>query len=158
MIFKANIKRAIYGLYDLDPIDHKIIAFLKENGRESFSKIADEIGVPASTVRDRTNRMVESGVIKIVAHLNPMNAEPRVHASIGITLSGGKHRLVAEEIGQIDEVERLIIGTGNFDLLVELSCRDNEHLLDTISQLQEMSQVQATESFIHFSTAKEASI
>ena len=155
MIFKANIKRAIYGLYDLDPIDHKIIAFLQENGRESFSKIADEIGVPASTVRDRTNRMIESGVIRIVARVNPMNADPRVHASIGIKLSGGQHRLVADEIGRNDEVERLVIGTGNFDLLAEVSCRDNEHLLDTISLLQEMPQVQGTESFIHFSTPKE---
>ncbi len=58
MIFKADFKRTIYGLYDLDPIDQKIIAFLQENGRESLAKIADEIGVPPSTVRDRTNRMV----------------------------------------------------------------------------------------------------
>ncbi len=156
MIFKVDMKRTIYGLYDLDPIDQKIIAFLQKNGRESFSKIAEEIGVPPSTVRDRTNRMVESGVIRIVARLNPLKAEPRVKASIGIRLAGGKHRDVAQQISEFEEVVSLIIGTGNFDLLVELSCKDNEHLLDTISSIQEIPNVQATETFIHFSTVKNA--
>lgn len=155
MIFKADFKRTIYGLYDLDPIDQKIIAFLQENGRESFAKIADEIGVPPSTVRDRTNRMVESGVIRIVARVNPLTADQRVRASIGIKLAGGQHRAVADEIAANEEVTRLVIGAGNFDLLAEISCKDNEHLLDTISQLQAMPQVQATEAFIHFSTAKD---
>ncbi len=156
MIFKVDMKRTIYGLYDLDTIDQKIIAFLQKNGRESFSKIAEEIGVPPSTVRDRTNRMVESGVIRIVARLNPLKAEPRVKASIGIRLAGGKHRDVAQQISEFEEVVSLIIGTGNFDLLVELSCKDNEHLLDTISSIQEIPNVQATETFIHFSTVKNA--
>ncbi len=154
MVFKSDMKRTIYGMYDLDAIDQKIIVFLQKNGRESFSNIADEIGVPPSTVRDRTNRMVESGVIRIVARLNPLQAEQRVKASIGVRLVGGKHRDVAQKIAQLEEVSNLIIGTGNFDLLVELSCRDNEHLLDTISHLQEIPNVQATETFIHFSLVK----
>ncbi len=156
MVFDMDTKHTIYGygLYDLDPIDQKIIEFLQENGRESFSNIAAEIGVPPSTIRDRTNRMVASGVIKIVARLNPVRAKPLVKASVGIKLAGGNHRTVAQEITKMTEVSQLIIGAGIFDLLVELSCKDNDHLLDTLSSVQEMPQVQATETFMHFSTLK----
>ncbi len=154
MIFKADMKRTIYGLYDLDSIDQRIIGYLQKNGREPFAKIAEEIGIPASTVRDRTNRMLASGVIKIVARVNPMQTDPRVKASVGVRLSGGQHRSVAEEIAALEEVTHLAIGAGNFDLLVDLSCKDNEHLLDVISKLQEMPQIQHTETFIHFATIK----
>lgn len=156
MVFDMDMKHKIYGygLYDLDPIDQKIIEFLQKNGREAFSTIAAEIGVPSSTVRDRTNRMIASGVIQIVARLNPIKAKPLVRASVGVKLTGGNHRGVAQEISKMQEVSKLVIGAGNIDLLIDLSCKDNDHLLDTLSSIQEMSQVQSTETFMHFSTIK----
>lgn len=156
MVFDMDTKHTIYGygLYDLDAIDQKIIDLLQKNGRESFSNIAAEIGVPSSTIRDRTNRMVASGVIKITARLTQVGAKPLVKASVGIKLTGGNHRTVAQEIAKMAEVSQLIIGAGIFDLLIELSCKDNDHLLDTLSNVQEVSQVQSTETFMHFSTLK----
>lgn len=156
-MFEIGIKTAIYGQYDLDPIDQRIIGYLRENGRESFARIAEEMGIPASTVRDRTNRMIEIGVIKVVALVNPMRSKPQVTASVGVKLSGGNHRAVAEEIAQLEAVTQLVICAGRFDLLVELTGKDNTYLLEVISQLQAMPQIQHTETFIHFSTIKEKS-
>jgi Lrp/AsnC family transcriptional regulator for asnA, asnC and gidA len=155
-VSRTEIKSTIYGLYDLDAIDKRIIKYLQKNGRESFAKIAEEIGVPPSTVRDRTKRMIESGVLQIVALLNPLQAEQRTTATIGVKLAAGNHQAVANEMAEFEEVTHLVICAGSFDLLVELTCKDHAHLLDIVSQVQGMSQVQHAETFIHFSTVKEA--
>ncbi|MFQ5576487.1 MAG: Lrp/AsnC family transcriptional regulator [Anaerolineae bacterium] len=155
MALSDGSNSALYGLYDLDAVDLKIIEFLRRNGRESFSKIADEIGLPASTVRDRTKRMIDSGALEIVALVNPMKAGRRVMASVGIKLAGGNHRAVANQIAELDEVTYLIICAGRFDLLVEVTCKDNAHLLTIIARLQAMPQVQYAETFVYFSIVKE---
>lgn len=152
---KTGIRETRLDLEDLDEIDRKIIKYLQKNGREAFAKIGDEIGVPASTVRDRTNRLVDSGTLRIVGVLNPLKARRRVMANVGVKLSGGDHRAVAEALAGLDEVSYLIICAGRFDLLVEFVCKDNAHMLDTISKLQSMPQIQHTETFIYFSIVKE---
>jgi len=143
------------SLEDLDQLDQQIINYLQKNGRESFTKIGDEIGVPASTVRDRTNRLVEHGILRIVGVLNPLKARQRVMANIGIKLAKGNHRTVAGHIAKLDEVSYLVICAGSFDLMAEVICKDNAHLLDIISQLQQIDGVQSTEVFPYFSIVKE---
>jgi len=155
MAFEMNLKNTFYSLYDLDAIDQRIIEFLQENGRESFAKIAEAIGIPASTVRDRTNRMIESGVLQIVALVAPPKERKAVAASVGVKLIGGDYQRVADAIAKMEEVSRLVICSGRFDLFVELSCQDNTHLLEAISQLKNMPQVQYTESFVYLSVVKE---
>lgn len=140
---------------DFAEIDQKIIQYLQKNGRESFTKIGEEIGVPASTVRDRTNRLVENGTLRIVAVLNPLKVGQQVMANIGVKLSGGNHRTVANEIAKFDEVSYLVICAGSFDLLVEAICRDNTHLLEFTSALQSIPGVLSTETFIYYTIVKE---
>ncbi len=155
MTFEMNLKSTFYSLYDLDAIDQRIITFLQENGRESFAKIAEAIGIPASTVRDRTRRMIESGVLQIVALVTPPKDKKTVVASVGVKLRGGDYQKTGDEILKMKEVSRLVICSGRFDLFVELNCQDNAHLLEAISQLKNMPQVQHTESFVYLSVVKE---
>lgn len=143
------------AIEDLDEVDQQIIGYLQKNGRESFTRIADEIGVPASTVRDRTNRLIEHGILRVLGVLNPLKTGHRVMANIGVKLSGGNHREVARDIAQLDEVSYLVICAGSFDLLVEVMCRDNAHMLDIISAIQRRPDVSGTEVFPYFSIVKE---
>jgi Lrp/AsnC family transcriptional regulator for asnA, asnC and gidA len=152
---KPVIKSVSPSIEDLDEIDRKIINYLQNNGRESFSKIGDEIGVPASTVRDRTKRLTDEGILRIIGVLNPLKSRQRVMANIAIKLNNGEHRAVAKEIARLDEVTYLIICAGRFDLLVEVICRNNAHLLDIISALQDMPQVQFLETSVYCSVVKE---
>jgi Lrp/AsnC family transcriptional regulator, regulator for asnA, asnC and gidA len=152
---KTGIRNTPINLEDFAEIDEKIIKYLQKNGRESFAKIGEEIGVPASTVRDRTNRLVENGTLRIVAVLNPSKVGQQVMANIGVKLSGGNHRTVANEIAKFDEVSYLVICAGSFDLLVEAICRDNTHLLEFTSALQSIPGVLSTETFIYYTIVKE---
>jgi Lrp/AsnC family transcriptional regulator for asnA, asnC and gidA len=151
----SSFRNAPLNFDDLDKVDQQIIGYLQKNGRESFTKIGEEIGAPASTVRDRTNRLVESGILRIVAILNPIKSGRRVIANVGVKLSGGNHRAIAKDIAHLDEVSYLVICAGSFDLLVEVICRDEAHLLDLTSTLQAMPGVLYTESFIYYNIVKE---
>lgn len=152
---QTSIRNIPPNLENLAEVDQKIIKYLQKNGREAFAKIGDEIGVPASTVRDRTNRLIESGILRIVGVLNPLKAKQQVMANIGVKLSSGNHRAVADEIAKFDEVSYLVICAGSFDLMVEVICRDNAHLLDFTSTLQNISGVLSTETFIYYAIVKE---
>ena len=152
---KTSIRNTPSNLEDMDEIDQKIIKYLQKNGRESFVKIGDDLGIPASTVRDRTNRLVNNDVLRIVGVLNPLKAGRRVMANIGVKLSNGNHREVAREIAKLDEVSYLVICAGSFDLMVEVICRDNAHLLDFTSILQGVPGVLSTETFIYYTIVKE---
>lgn len=152
---KSNLKNNIIDPDDLDEVDRKIIKYLQKNGRETFTKMGDEIGVPASTVRDRTNRLVENDILRIVGILNPPKASRRVIATIGIKLSGGNHRDIARQIARFDKVSYLVICSGSFDLMAEVICKDNAQLLDLTSDLQNIPGVLSTETFIFYTIVKE---
>ena len=156
MSLNKSINTTIYGLYDLDAVDKKIITYLRKNGRESFAKIAAEINLPRSTVRDRTNKMIDSGVLQIIALVTPTKATPRVMAQVSVKLAGGDYKAIATEIAQLEEVTSLIICAGRFDLLLELTCKDNTHLLQIVAQIQNMPHISHLETAIYFSVVKKA--
>lgn len=142
-------------LEDLDEIDRKIVRYLQQNGREAFTKMSEELGMPTSTVRDRTNRLVENDILRIVGVLNPLKVRERVMANVGVRLAGGDLRSLADQIAEFEAVSYVVICAGSFDLLVEVICRDHSHLLDLISKLRAVPGVASTETFIYFEIVKE---
>jgi len=133
---KSGTRKNSFNLEDLDEVDRRIIKYLQTNGRESLAKIAEEMGLPTSTVRDRTNRLLDNDILRVVGVLNPLKARQRVMATIGLKLSSGEHQAIADEIAQCDEVSYLVICAGSFDLLVEVICYDNAHLLEFTGKLK----------------------
>ncbi|MEM7344268.1 MAG: Lrp/AsnC family transcriptional regulator [Chloroflexota bacterium] len=151
----SKLNNASTTLEDLDEVDRKIIQYLQKNGRESFTKMSEEMGIPTSTVRDRTNRLLDNDILRIMGLLNPLKARERVMANIGIKLSSGDHERITAEISQFDEVSYLVVCAGSFDLMVEVVCRDHTHLLELTTALKNISGVHSTETFIYYKIVKE---
>jgi len=137
-------------LETLDEIDRKIIKYLQENGREAFAKIGDNISVPASTVQDRMNRLIENDILRIIGLLNPLKARERVLANVGVRLSNGQYRAIANEIAKFYQVSYLVICAGSFDLMVEVVCHDNTDLLNFTAVLKDIPGVKTIETFIYY--------
>ncbi len=142
--------------YKLNAVDLQIIRALKEDGRTPFARIAQQLGVSPGTVRQRVQRLVEDGVIQIVAVANPLLMGYPVMALIGVK-AGKRHlREIAQEIASFDEVIYLVLCTGSYDLLVEVICRDNAHLLQFLTdRLHAVEGVQDTETFVYLDIVKE---
>ena len=143
-------------LEGLDPIDQYILDALRKDGREAFSQIAEQLKVSPGMIRQRYNRLVETGVLKVVAITNPIQRGYKTMAMIGIRTDGQRMLQVAEQIAALQEVVYLIVVSGHYDLMAEVFCRDHEDLLRFLTEkLSVIEGVRETESFMHLKIIKE---
>ena len=140
----------------LDKIDLHIIDALRKDGREAFAQIAEQLNVSPGMIRQRYNRLVELGYLKVVAVTNPLMMGKRTSALIGIRTEGRKMLEVADRLTKLDEVVYLVVVGGRYDIMVEISCRDHEDMLKFMTEkLAKVDGVRETESFIYLKIAKE---
>ena len=140
----------------LDDTDLNIIEALRKEGRVAFAQIAEQLGVSPGMIRQRYNRLVEQGFLKVVAITNPLRMGYKTMAMIGIRADGSKLLEVAEKISKLDEVIYMIVSSGRFDIFAEVICRDHEDLLRFITEkLSTIDGVRESESFMHLKIMKE---
>ncbi len=140
----------------LDDIDRQIIDELQKDGRAAFSQITGRLNVSPGMIRQRYNRLVEQGILRVVAITNPLRMGFKTMAMIGIRADGSKLLEVATKVANLDEVIYMIIASGRFDIFAEVVCRDHEHLLRFITEkLSTIDGVRESESFMHLKIVKE---
>ena len=140
----------------LDETDLKIIDALHKDGRMAFAQIAEQLGVSPGMIRQRYNRLVDQGYLKVVAITNPLRMGYKTMAMIGIRADGSKLLDVAEKVSKLDEVIYMIITSGRFDIFAEVVCRDHGDLLRFITEkLSTIDGVRESESFMHLKIMKE---
>ena len=109
---------------NFDELDRFILSTMQEDGRIPFSTIAKQANVSESTIRNRYLRMVDSGVVRTVASVDPYALGFQAPALIGVNVTPGTADMVAKDLVLISEVSYLVMTLGSFDLIVELFCRD----------------------------------
>lgn len=140
----------------LDETDAKIIEALQADGRVAFTQIAEQLNVSPGMIRQRYNRLVEQGFLKVVAITNPLRMGFKTMAMIGIRAEGSKLLEVADKVSKLDEVIYMVVASGRFDIFAEVVCRDHEHLLQFITEkLSTIDGVRESESFLHLKIVKE---
>lgn len=139
----------------LDDVAKTIIELLQEDGRRSYSDIGRVVGLSEAAVRQRVQRLTESGVMQIVAVTDPMQLGFPRQAMIGIRVSGDT-RVVAEAIAEIPAIDYVVITVGSFDILAEVVCEDDEDLLAMINDhIRPIDGVLSTETFIYAKLQKQ---
>ena len=140
----------------VDDIDLKIINFLNKDGRTPFAQIAKELGVSTGMIRQRYQRLVQEGVLQIVAITNPMLMGFATMAQIGVKADVRRLEEIADEIAKFEEVIYLVLLTGSYDMHVEVVCRDKAHLLNFLTKkLHAVEGVKEAETFMYLRIAKE---
>jgi Lrp/AsnC family transcriptional regulator for asnA, asnC and gidA len=141
---------------ELDLTDRQIIAALKEDGRMSFAEIARLLDVSPGMVRERYHRLVQRGILQVVAVTNPLRVGYRMMTLVGIKVDSGQLHEVARQIAAFEEVIYLVLCTGAYDILAEVVCRDNADLLHFLAErLRTVGGVRDTESFVYLDIVKE---
>ncbi len=141
---------------NLDEADRFIIDALRQDGRIAFAQIAQQLNVSPGMIRVRYNRLVEMGVLKVVAITNPLRLGFKTMAMIGIRTDGTHMLEVADAVSALEEVVYLIVVSGRFDIMIEVFCRDHEELLQFLTEkLHKIEGVREAETFIHLKIRKE---
>ena len=138
----------------LDDLNKRIIETLQRDGRRSFTAIARELGLSETAVRARVQKLTAAGVIEVVAVTNPLMVGFDVMAMIGIKANSDLQAL-ADMVSGWDETSYVVILSGSFDLLVEVVCSDNHHLLGLVQRLRSLDGVKSTETFMYLDLHKQ---
>jgi len=140
----------------LDDIDRFIIEAMRQDGRVAFAQIAQQLNVSPGMIRVRYNRLVELGLIKVVAITNPLRMGYSAMTMIGIRTDVHMMLHVAQKVAAFEEVIYLIIVSGRYDLIAEVVCRDHADLLRFLTEkLYLVEGVRETETFVHLKIEKE---
>jgi Lrp/AsnC family transcriptional regulator, regulator for asnA, asnC and gidA len=143
------------GIRSLDDVSLAIIEQLQEDGRRPYAAIGKAVGLSEAAVRQRVQKLQDQGVMQIVAVTDPLTVGFLRQAMVGINVEGDLEA-VADALAEIDEVDYVVITAGSFDLLVEIVCQDDEHLLEMITKrIRSLPGVRSTESFVYLKLRKQ---
>ena len=119
-------------VFKLDTVDRAIISALQVDGRMSYAELGPRVGMSQAAVRQRVNRLIDRGVMQVVAVTDPLSLGLSTQAMVGITVSGDV-RTVAAAVADLVEAEHVLITAGRFDVLAEVLCEDNDALLTLVN-------------------------
>lgn len=139
----------------LDSVAKGIIEQLQQDGRRSYASIAKAVGLSEAAVRQRVQRLLDTGVVQIVAVTDPLQVGFERQALIGINIQGDV-TAVADALAEIPEVDYVVITAGSFDLIAEVVCEDDDHLFDLLSsRIRIIDGVTGTETFVYLKLRKQ---
>jgi Lrp/AsnC family transcriptional regulator for asnA, asnC and gidA len=139
----------------LDPVNKQIIEQLQRDGRISYAALAKVVGLSEAAVRQRVQRLLDNGVMQIVAVTDPLTLGFARQVMVGIRVAGDL-RSVADALAAVPEVDYVVICAGGYDLLVELVCTDDEHLLSLLNDtIRAVPGITSTETFVYLKLAKQ---
>ncbi len=119
-----------------------------------YAEIASELGLAASTAQQGANCLINNGILKIRAVTDPMVLGIPLIATIGFKIEGQYLRAAAKKIADFEEIGWVAICAGPYDLLAELACTSNEHLLNMIESLSIIEGGRSTEILLYLKIEK----
>ena len=139
---------------ELDDVSKAIIEQLQEDGRRPYATIGRAVGLSEAAVRQRVQRLLDAGVMQIVAVTDPLQLGFPRQAMVGVRTSADLET-AADQLAEIAEVDYVVITAGSFDLLVEVVARNDDHLLEILKAIRAVPGVTTTETFTYLKLRKQ---
>lgn len=106
-------------------------------------------------MRQRVQRLRDDEIVQIVAVTDPLTVQLARQAMIGVRVDGDT-RVVAARLAELPQVDYVVIVAGSFDLLLELTCADDDELLELLNgDVRAVPGVQHTETFVYLRLVKQ---
>jgi Lrp/AsnC family transcriptional regulator for asnA, asnC and gidA len=139
----------------LDDVNKRIIEQLQRDGRMSYAALAKVVGLSEAAVRQRVQRLLDGGVMQIVAVTDPLTLGFARQVMVGIRATGDL-RAIAAALVEVPEVEYVVICAGGYDILAELVATNDDHLLQLLNDaVRVIPGITSTETFVYLKLAKQ---
>lgn len=140
----------------LDATDRALIAELQNDGRASYATLAKVVGLSEAAARQRVQRLLSSGVMQVVAVTDPLTVNLARQAMVGVRADGDT-REVARLLAELPQVDYVVLCGGTFDILCEITCEDDEHLLTLLNDsVRQIPGIRSTETFVYLKLVKQS--
>jgi len=133
-----------------DDLDRKIVAALVANARASFTEIGAAIGLSASAVKRRVDRMRENDVVTgFTTTVRPAALGWRTEAYVEVYCdSAAPPRRLAEVVRSYPEITAAMTVTGGADALLHVMARDVEHFEEVLERIRTEPFIRKTISYM----------
>ena len=139
----------------LDDTSKAIIEQLQQDGRRPYATIGKAIQLSEAAVRQRVQKLIDSGTVQIVAVTDPQQIGFARQLMIGINIEGDLDA-ASEMLVEIPEIVYVVLTAGSFDILAEAVVVDDDHLLELINErIRKLPGVRRTETFMYLKLKKQ---
>ena len=143
------------GPADLDDADKALIELLQTDGRMSYTRLAGAVGLSEAAVRQREQRLIEGNVVQVVAVTDPLRLGFRRQAMVGVKTEGDIAS-IADLLAAIPEVDYVVFVAGSYDLMFEIVCEDDDHLLSILNdKVRSIPGVRTTDTYTYLRLHKQ---
>lgn len=134
----------------MDALDRKLLDLLRDDGRAPYAELGERIGLSASAVKRRVDRMTADGVIRGFTVLTDPEAvghgtEAYVELFCRGIVGPAELRRILEKVPEVIEATTV---TGQADAMVTLRAKDTQDLERALEQVRAPNQVDSTRSAI----------
>ena len=141
----------------LDDLDKAIIKALQLDGRRPYAQIGRQLRVPEATVRQRAERLIARGIVQVVGVTDPLAMGFQQPAFIGLKIDTSRLDEIADRLAELDEVTYVVVTAGRFDLICEVVCEDNDHLLRVLTDhIARIEGIRSSETMVELRFVKES--
>jgi len=140
----------------LDRVDCQLIRLLQKDGRMPNNAIAQELGISEFTVRRRLKRILDNGIIKIVAVANPMDLGFEIAGNLKIRIDLKKADEVLEKLKKLDALIWVALTTGGTDIDVDFVVRSLKEFQELVfKKISKIDGVLSTEASLMVDLVKD---
>ncbi len=145
------------NMSSLDELDFAILSCLQQDGRMSFTVMAKKLKVSVGTIRTRMNKLIEEGTIHIIGRVNPDKVGFLAYAQIAVFVRPATLKeKIAQKISKMPEVSFLAMTSGDYDLEVDVMCKDNDDLVIFVNKISRIKGVNQTKTTLYLKVYKYA--
>ncbi len=134
-------------------MDETNIAIIKHlrDGRKSFKKIADEMGITENTVRTRVTKLIDEGTLEISGLVDPEAIPGHRLVMVGVKLKTMELVKKGEEFSKLKGVVSVSVVTGRYDLILVAFLNEGFDLLEFYTEeVAQIKDVQSVETFVFY--------
>jgi DNA-binding Lrp family transcriptional regulator len=129
----------------LDHLDYQIIKELHANARVSASYIARKTNSNERTIRKRIDRLINGGIFRLTAILNPEAFGYLTAADIFLEADPDHEEQILNQLMQMPEITYVAFGQGSTEISVEARFKNNDELREFLRHtLPELTGVKVT--------------
>lgn len=140
----------------MDSLDEKLIRILSKDARQSNEKLGEKLGVSATTVRRRLRRLIDSGVLRITARVDPVRAGLPLTTIIAFDVANNKVPVAIKALAGYEQVKWVSTTTGRYDILAMAAFHSAQELSGFLQhEVAKIEGLRDTETYICLEISKE---
>lgn len=133
----------------IDSLDEQLINLLVRDARQSSKVLAEQLCVSSSTIRRRVNKLIQQGVLRIVALPEPGKVGFSLRVIIAFNVAHEKLNAIMEALNSRSEVKALNATSGRFDIIAYMWFHSTDELFDFMeNEIGKLEGIKNTETFI----------